>query len=85
MGTFVTDNAGNVLKMRKNLQNNQTLNILQCGCNTHILNLLPTDVLLPQIEGHVIKIIKFYRNTNFSAAWYKQAGGKQLLMPIVIQ
>lgn len=41
--------------------------------------------LLPQIGGHVIKIIKYYTNTNFPVAQYEQIGGKQLVMPVVDQ
>lgn len=40
VGSFVTDNAINISKMKKNLQDNQNLNILQYGCNNHIQNLL---------------------------------------------
>lgn len=57
MKSFVTDNTGSILKMRKNLQNNPNLNINQYEYNDQILNLFSKDVLLFQIGGHVIKTI----------------------------
>lgn len=58
--------------MRKNLQDNQNLSILQYVCNAHILNLLSKDVFLPQIGGRVIKIIKYFRNTHLASSWFKK-------------
>lgn len=87
VGSFVMDNAGDIFKMRKCIQNNPNLGIWNIPrkkeCNAHILNLFSKDVFLFQIEDNVIKIIKHFRNIHLPATWYKQASKKQL-MPIMV-
>ncbi|XP_024882803.1 uncharacterized protein LOC112461697 [Temnothorax curvispinosus] len=82
--SFVTDNAANMRKMREQLATCEELgmpDIITYGCFAHILNLLAHDIEIPGIKGHVKKIMKYFRNTHFAAAKYKEAGGKALVMP----
>lgn len=44
VGAFVTDNTGNVTKMRRELQQDDEVDIIQYGCSAHLLNLLAKDV-----------------------------------------
>jgi len=82
--SFVTDNAANMHKMRDQLAKSDELgmpDIITYGCSAHILNLLAHDIEIPGIKSNIKKIIKYFRNTHFAAAKYKQAGGKALVMP----
>lgn len=79
--SFVTDNTGNVAKMRRLLEENPTRSIIQYGCSAHILHLLASDVQIPGILEQIVKVIKYFRNTHLPAAWYKQAKGKRLITP----
>lgn len=45
--SFVTDNTGNVLKMRKELIKDVNVDIIHYGCSAHILNLLAEDLNIP--------------------------------------
>lgn len=81
--SIVTDNAANMSSMRKKLS--QLLNlkypIITYGCSAHILNLLSKDLEIKQIKEHVLQIVKYFRNTHLPNAWYKQKGGKKLIVP----
>lgn len=82
--SFVTDNAANMCKMREQLVRCEELgmpDIITYGCSAHILNLLAHDIEIPEIKRHIKNIIKYFRNTHFAAAKYKQASGKALVMP----
>lgn len=82
--SFVTDNAANMHKMREQLARCEELgmpDIITYGCSAHILNLLAHDIEIPGIKEQVKKSMKYFRNTHFAAAKYKQAGGKALVMP----
>ena len=78
--SFVTDNAANMTKMRRQLAEDNEL-IISYGCSAHILNLLAKDVEISGVKEHVVHIVKYFRNTHLPAAWYKQAGGKKLVLP----
>lgn len=82
--SFVTDNAANMRKMREQLAKCEELgmpDIITYGCSAHILNLLAHDIEIPGIKENIKKIMKYFRNTHFAAAKYKEAGGKALVMP----
>jgi hypothetical protein len=79
IGSFVTDNTGNVAKMRRQLADETE--IIQYGCNAHILNLFSKDVQVKNVQANVIKIIKYFCNTHLPRAWYKRLGGRHLALP----
>ena len=77
--SFVTDNTGNVSKMRKELI--KDIDIIHYGCSAHILNLLAQDLNIPGVTEHILKVIKYFRNKHLPAAFYKEMKGKKLVMP----
>lgn len=79
--SFVTDNTGNVKKMRRVLSNEGDLDLVQYGCSAHMLDLLAEDVQVKGVKEHIMKVIKYFRNKHLPSAWYKQAGGKKLVIP----
>lgn len=80
--SFVTDNTGNVKKMRRLLEEEIPSNdIIQYGCSAHILHLLASDIQIPGLLEQILKVIKYFRNTHLPAAWYKEAKGKRLITP----
>ncbi|EZA58857.1 hypothetical protein X777_01032 [Ooceraea biroi] len=71
-------------KMREQLAMCEELgmpDIITYGCSAHVLNLLARDIEIPGIKGDIKKIMKYFRNTHFAAAKYKEAGGKALVIP----
>ena len=84
VGTLVTDNAANMVKMRRQVASdshtNET-NIISYGCSAHYLNLLAKDVEIPSVKEHIIQIVKYFRNSHLPAAWYKSTGGRKLVLP----
>lgn len=83
--SFVTDNTGNVTKMRRELEMQEDTDIIQYGCSAHLLNLLAGDVEIKGVTKHIMKVVKYFRNKHLPAAWYKEAKGKKLIMPIVVR
>lgn len=86
--SFVTDNASNMTKMRSQLSQCEEIgmpDIITYGCSAHILNLLAKDINVPDLIDDVKKIIKYFKNTHFPAAKYKQAGGTSLNLPIDVR
>lgn len=84
IGSFVTDNAANVERMRKELTNDvQT--IIQYGCSAHLLNLLAHDIDVPAVTANILKVIKYFRNKHLPAALYKNTQGKKLIMPLEVR
>lgn len=81
VASFVTDNASNMVKMRKNLEADDDSFLFSYGCAAHYLNLLAKDVEVSGIKDHVVRIMKYFRNNHLPAAWYKSAGGKMLSLP----
>ena len=55
--------------------------IIVYGCSAHILNLLSSDVQIPGVHEQIITVIKYFRNKQLPASWYKQAGGSKLCLP----
>ena len=80
VGSFVTDNAANMTKMRKKIKNDDCF-IISYGCSAHYLNLLAKDLNIDSVKAHIVTIMKYFRNCHLPGAWYKQAGGKKLVMP----
>ena len=82
IGSSVTDNAANAAKMRRRLQEHEDLDIVTYRGSADLFNLLATDVEGKDVKDNiVVHIVKYFRNTNMSAAWYKAADGKALVMP----
>ena len=81
VGSVVTDNAANMAKMRRHLEENISRDILTYGCSAHLLNLLAQDVEIPEVKEQVVRIVKYFRNTHLPAARYKASGGKALVLP----
>lgn len=83
--SFVTDNAGNVNKMREKLSQSEdsdvTRDIIYYGCSAHILNLLAKDLKIPGITAQVVTILKYFKYTHLPNAWYREVGGKMLVIP----
>lgn len=81
VGSFVTDNAANVAKMRSELLKDDEYNLISYGCSAHILNLLAKDLEIGNIKEHIVKIVKYFRNNHTTSAAYKAAGGSTLIVP----
>ena len=81
VGSVVTDNAANMAKMRRQLEENISSDLLTYGSSAHLLNLLGQDVQIPEVREQVIQIIKYFRNTHLPAAKYRASGGKALVLP----
>ncbi|XP_018012992.1 uncharacterized protein LOC108670053 [Hyalella azteca] len=79
IGSFVTDNAANVTKMRTELMKENGL--ICYGCSAHLLNLLAKDFEISNIKEHVVQIVKYFRNNHAASAAYRAAGGQALVVP----
>lgn len=79
--SFVTDNAANMAKMREELAKGDIEDVITYGCSAHLLNLLAHDLEIAGIKEHIKQIVKYFKNTHFAAAKYKQAGGTALVLP----
>lgn len=79
--SFVTDNAANMARMRKNIEEITHSQIITCGCSAHILHLLSKDLEITDIKEHIVRVVKYFRNNHFASAKYKEAGGKALVLP----
>ncbi|XP_073522458.1 uncharacterized protein [Phyllobates terribilis] len=81
--SLVTDNAANVSKMRRNLeeQGGNTKLLITYGCSAHLLHLLAKDLSVPEIKANVVEIAKYFRNNHFAAAALKRMGGTKLTLP----
>jgi hypothetical protein len=80
VGSVVTDNTGNVSKMRREL-NSKYPDLLTYGCSAHLLNLLIQDFQVPGVKANLVKVVKYFRNNHFAAAMYKQAKAPKLILP----
>jgi hypothetical protein len=85
VGSFVTDNARNMKAMRRNLAADESMHVITYACGSHQLNLLAKDLEIPNIAKHVIRIIKYFRNTHLPASWYKATGGMRLPLPLDVR
>lgn len=79
VGSLVTDNAANMVKMREELGELRP-DVVKIGCTAHQLNLLAKDMEITTVQQHVIQVVKYFRNCHLPNAWYKAAGGKKLPM-----
>ena len=61
VGSVVTDNAANMAKMRRHLEENISRDLLTYGCSANLLNLLAKDVEIPEVKEQVIRIIKYFK------------------------
>ncbi|XP_073415149.1 uncharacterized protein [Dendrobates tinctorius] len=79
--SLVTDNAANVSKMRRDLeeQGGNTKLLITYGCSAHLLHLLAKDLSVPEIKANV-EIAKYFRNNHFAAAALKRMGGTKLTL-----
>ena len=79
---FVTDNTGNVTKLRRNLQNSPVCSdISMYGCGAHILNLLGKDLQNKSVIDNVVTINKYFRNHHLPKAWLNEKHSKVLYLP----
>lgn len=83
--SVVTDNAANVSKMRRILENDNDLDIISYGCSAHILNLLSNDFQMSDIKKHVVNVVKYFRNNHFANASLRQSGATKLVMPCEVR
>ena len=84
--SFVSDNAANMTAMRQNLTHDeQNSDIITYGCGAHMLNLLAKDLEIHSVQKYIVKIVKYFRNVHLPAAWYKEAGGKKLPLPLEVR
>ena len=83
--SVVIDNAANVKEMRElletNAEENQGIDVIECVCSAHLLNLLPADVEVSGIKEPIVTVAKYFRNKQLPVAWYKDAGGSTLVLP----
>lgn len=61
-------------------QTGDNANIITYGCSAHILNLLSSDVEVAGMKEHIVRVIKYFRNKQQPAFWYKQAGASKLCL-----
>lgn len=73
--SVVTDNANCMVKMRKELEKAEELNLISHGCSAHYLNLLGQDITPQNIISHVIKVQKYFRNHHAPGAWLRKCVG----------
>jgi len=68
--------------MRKNLESDDSIDVVTYGCSAHQLNLLSGDLEgVEAVKEKVVSVIKYFRNRQMPAAWYKQRGGTKLVLP----
>ena len=79
---FVTDNTGNMKKIRANLQQDQNnfKDVLMFGCGAHILNLLAKDLTIKAVVDKVISVVKYFRNDHLPNAWFREKSGTRLTL-----
>lgn len=80
--SFVTDNAANMARMRKTVEEKiGPKNVITYGCSAHLLNLLCKDLQVKDVKEHVVQIVKYFRNNHLARAKFSQSGGKTLVLP----
>jgi hypothetical protein len=85
--SLVTDNASNMTKMRKNVEEMDRSNIICYGCSAHIMNLLAHDLGkdFGPIQKQIVSISKYFRNHHLQKFWYTEAGGSSLILLIEVR
>ena len=77
--SFVTDNAKNMDKMRRELEDE---NLIPYGCLSHVLNLPGQDLTPAPTMKHIVEINKFFRKHHVPSAWLKgQLGSTRPQLP----
>jgi len=75
--SLVTDNAANMNRMRQDLAQAETdvpvEDVITYGCSSHILHLFSKDIRLRDVNENIKQVIKYFRNTHFASAKYKEA------------
>ena len=79
VASFVTDNASNMVKMRRELAA-ESGDIIAYGCSAHYLNLLTKDVEIGGVKENIVQIMKYFRNVHLPSSWYRNAGGTMLAL-----
>ena len=79
--SIVTDNAANVAKMRRNLEQREDIDVITYGCSAHLLNLLAHDMEISNVKEHIVHVMKYFRNNHFALAEYRKEGGQSLVLP----
>lgn len=79
--SIVTDNAANVAKMRRNLEQREDIDVITYGCSAHLLNLLAHDMEISNVKEHIVYVMKYFRNNHFALAEYRKEGGHSLVLP----
>ena len=79
----VTDNAGNMIRIRKLVSAGR--DIVQYGCSAHQLNLLAKDLGPTRVTKSIVEIAKFFRNTHLPKSWLKDEGAKKPPMPCTVR
>lgn len=83
---LVTDNTGNVRKMRDMFDEKEEFNIITYGCAAHILNLLANDISYPNVKEQILHVIKYFRNNQYANACFrKDASTSKLIMPCEVR
>ncbi|XP_067412762.1 heterogeneous nuclear ribonucleoprotein U-like protein 1 isoform X2 [Emydura macquarii macquarii] len=82
--SFVTDNAADVAKMRRCIEEEtEGCSLITYGCSAHLMHLLAKDLSMssPGIKENVVEVAKYFRNNHFASASLKRAGGSRLILP----
>ena len=79
VGSFLIENASNMVKMRQQLAEDSDADIISYGCSAHYLNLLAKNVEISGVKEHIVQIVKYFQNHHIPAAWYKLLGVRNLL------
>uniref|UniRef100_A0A0K2TQU0 Putative LOC101235718 [Hydra vulgaris] n=1 Tax=Lepeophtheirus salmonis TaxID=72036 RepID=A0A0K2TQU0_LEPSM len=72
VGSIVTDNAANVRKIGKLLEELTLHNIISFGCAARLLNLLAHDLENDYIKECVGFVVKYFRNKHHAGAINRQ-------------
>lgn len=91
--SLVSDDAANMKKMRRDLMqelDDDCYGIICYGCSAHGLNLLAHDFINSDANkskaiSEVTTVLKYFRNHKQPSFWFKNAGGKELKMPIDVR
>ena len=78
----VTDNAGNMIRMRKLVSAGR--DIVQYGCPAHQLKLLAKDLGPTRVTNSIVEIAKFFRNTHLPKSWPQDEGAKKPPIPCTV-
>nr|XP_048705020.1 uncharacterized protein LOC125636225 [Caretta caretta] len=77
--SLITDNATNVSKMRRNLEESSKLTTY--GCSAHLMHLLDKGFSVPEIKANVVEIAKYFCINHFAAAALKKVQESKLTLP----